>query len=118
MTVSSVHIGQSRVVWFFVLSCIFGGVPVTRTLLSGPKVNMLFVLGWCAFFLVTTIAAWYLYVSKRVGRYLGLIVALSWFAGVITRSWNLFTILMTVGMAGVLIRLFLPSVTAHFGVKI
>jgi ribose/xylose/arabinose/galactoside ABC-type transport system permease subunit len=77
---------------------------------------------WCAFFALTTAAAWYLYVSKKAGWYLSLTVALSWFAGLIagliTMSWNLFTIVMTVGMVAVLIWLFLPSVTAHFGVKI
>jgi hypothetical protein len=122
MTVTSVHIGQSRVVWFFVLSCIYGGLPVARTLLSGPEVSVVFAVGWCAFVLLTAAAAGYLYVSKRAGWYLSLTVALSWFAGLITGvvrlSWNLFTIVMTVGMVAVLIWLFLPSVTEHFGVKI
>jgi len=49
---------------------------------------------------------------------LSLLVALSWFAGLIIMSWNLFTIVMTVGMVAVLIWLFLPNVTAHFGTKI
>jgi hypothetical protein len=116
------HIGQSRVVWFFVLSCIYGGLPVALTFLSGPKISVVFAIAWCAFVLLTITAAWYLYVSKKAGWYLSLIVALSWIAGliagVVRLSWNLFTIVMTVGMAAVLIWLFLPSVTEHFGVKI
>jgi hypothetical protein len=83
---------------------------------------VVFAVGWCAFVLLTAAAAGYLYVSKRAGWYLSLTVALSWFAGLITGvvrlSWNLFTIVMTVGMVAVLIWLFLPSVTEHFGVKI
>jgi hypothetical protein len=63
-------------------------------------------------------AAWYLYVSKRAGWYLSLTVALVWFAGLITVSWNFFTIVLTMGMVTVLIWLFLPGVSAHFGVKV
>ena len=79
---------------------------------------MLFALGWCGFVLLMGVAAWSLYVSKRVGWYLSLIVTLTWFAGLTTTSWNLFTTVITVGMVVVLIWLFLPGVTAHFGVKI
>jgi hypothetical protein len=118
MTVTSIHIGQSRVVWFFTLSCLFGGFGITRTLLSGLRIGVPFALGWCTFILLMGTAAWYLYVSKRAGWYLSLIVTLTWLAGLITMSWNLFTIILTVGMVTVLIWLFLPGVTAHFGVKI
>jgi len=118
MTATSIHLSQSRVVWFFALSCIFGGRGVALTLLSGLKTNLPFTLGWGLFVLLTATAAWYLCLSRRAGWYLSLLVALSWFAGLITMSWNLFTIVMTVGMVAVLIWLFLPNVTAHFGVKI
>lgn len=118
MTITSVQIGLSRVVWFFILSCIFGGLPVIRTLLSGQKMSWIFAVSWCTFFLVTTAAAWYLYVSKKAGWYLSLIVALTWFAGLVTMRWSPFTIAMTAGMVAVLIWLFLPSVTAYFGIKI
>ena len=118
MTVTSIQIGQSRVVWFFTLCCLFGGYGITRTLLSGFKVGVPFALGWCAFVLLMGAAAWYLYVSKRAGWYLSLTVALVWFAGLITMSWSFFTIVLTVGMVAVLFWLFLPGVTAHFGVKI
>jgi hypothetical protein len=63
-------------------------------------------------------AAWYLYLSNRTGWYLSLTAALAWFAGLIAMSWNFFTIILTVGMVAVLIWLFLPGVSAHFGVKI
>jgi hypothetical protein len=87
-------------------------------LLSGMKVIAPFALGWYAFLALTAIAAWYLYLSKRAGWYLSLFAALSWLAGMIIMSWNFFTIILTGGMVAVLIWLFLPSVTAHFGVKI
>jgi hypothetical protein len=118
MTATSIQLGQSRVVWFFTLSCFFGGYGIIRTLLSGLHVSVPFALSWCGFVLLTGTAAWYLYVSKRAGWYLSLIVALTWLAGAITMTWNFFTIVLTVGMVAVLIWLFLPGVTAHFGVKI
>jgi hypothetical protein len=118
MTVASIQLGQSRVVWFFALSCLFGGYGMVRTLLSGLHVSILFALGWSGFVLLMGTAAWYLYVSKRAGWYLSLIVALTWLAALITMSWNFFTIVLTIGMVAVLIWLFLPGVTAHFGVKI
>jgi hypothetical protein len=118
MTVTSIQLGQSRVVWFFTLSCLFGAYGITRTLLSGLKVGIPFALGWCVFILLMGTAAWYLYVSKRAGWYLSLTVALVWLASLITISWNFFTIVLTVGMVAVLIWLFLPGVAVHFGVKI
>jgi hypothetical protein len=118
MTVTSIQIGQSRVVWFFTLVFLFGGFGITRALLSGQNVSVPFTAGWCAFVLLTGTAAWCLYVSKRAGWYLSLIVALIWFASLITVRWSLFTIVLTVGMVTVLVWLFLPGVTAHFGVKI
>jgi hypothetical protein len=118
MTEKSIQLSQGRVAWFFTLSCLFGGYGITRTLLSGLHVGVPFALGWCGFVLLTGTAAWYLYVSKRAAWHMSLIVTLTWLAGLITMSWNFFTMVMTVGMVTVLIWLFLPGVTAHFGVKI
>jgi hypothetical protein len=117
MTATPIQIGQSRVVWFFTLCCLFGGYGIARTLLSGFKVGV-FALGWCAFVLLMGTAALYLYASKRAGWYLSLTVALVWLASLITMSWSFFTVVLTVGMVAVLYWLFLPGVTAHFGVKI
>src|SRR5258708_1670829 len=105
MTVTSIHISQSRVVWFLALSCIFGGRGVAQTLLSGLNISLPFAVGWGLFVVLTATAAWCLYQSKRAGWYLSLIVALSWLAGLFMISWNLFTIVMTVGMVSVLIWL-------------
>jgi len=118
MTTRPIYIGQSRVVGFFVIYCLYTGFNVIRGAYYGASAGVRFVLAQCVFICLTGTASWYLYQSKKAGWYLSLIVVSNWFLSLIGMKvfWNAFAILVTVGMVAVLTWLFRPSVTAYFDV--
>jgi hypothetical protein len=119
MTATGIHVGQSRVVGFLAVVCVLAGYGVIRGILGGNRFDLFFPLAQGVFAVLAGVAAWYLYQSKKVGWYLSVLVALNWFIGLSKMKifWNLFVLLVTLGMAAVLIWLVLPGVRSHFGLE-
>jgi len=119
MTETGVHVGQSRVVGFFAMACVFSGYGVIRGILGGSGFGLFFLLAQGSFAALTGAAAWYLYRTKKVGWYLGILVIFNWFLGLTKMRifWNLFVLLVTFGMLVSLIWLLLPRVRSHLGME-
>jgi len=119
MTATGIHVGQSRVVGFLAVVCVLAGYGVIRGILGGNRFDLFFPLAQGVFAVLAGVAAWYLYRTKKVGWYLGILVIFNWFLGLTKMRifWNLFVLLVTFGMLVSLIWLLLPRVRSHLGME-
>lgn len=115
-----VHLGQSRVVGFFVICCVLAAMGMIRGLTLGGQVNPVFVAAQLLFIILAGTAAWFLYASESVGWYLSLLAAANWFTVLITETIHsgFYAVFLSVGMLAVLVWLFRRSVMDHFKIKL
>jgi len=118
MSEESFAIWKSRVIGFLAVCCTGALLNVIRGLFSATAKGMLFAVAQGVFIFFTGSAAWYLYQSKKAGWYLSLIVVLNWFGSLVNLKvgWQAFTSILSLGMIGVAIWLFLPDVRSRFEV--